>query len=351
MHHELGQMHEQMEQMRDEVGLTRIWVSELKEAIAGLDGRLTLMFWEGYRRGEESSDEARERFFTTMGTARAGLRTYQLASAQLLSEFDAFCEKYGLTYSMVSGTILGAVRHKGFIPWDDDLDVGMPRKDIERARELVEREDRYRITVRYDLAMLCKQVRFCYADESVPCFVDLFYYDLTRHVDTDTFVAREAAREDLKAALGKDETLAFWDERENNLVEADVPEAAAIATHFDRAVQTLYGEGGPCTENEDEAAGVILGVDNLDALVDHHDWYQVRREDILPLQRIPFEGHLICAPNHAWKCAEAHYGDLFELPKDIGLHFDHFSHDLLRDERTRAALTELARAGSQEDEG
>lgn len=51
---------------------------------------------------------------------------------KILVEFDGFCKEHGLRYSLDSGTLLGAVRHQGFIPWDDDLDVSMPRPDYER---------------------------------------------------------------------------------------------------------------------------------------------------------------------------------------------------------------------------
>lgn len=50
----------------------------------------------------------------------------------LLLKFDQICRKYGLRYYLNSGSLLGAVRHKGFIPWDDDLDVEMPREDYDR---------------------------------------------------------------------------------------------------------------------------------------------------------------------------------------------------------------------------
>lgn len=49
----------------------------------------------------------------------------------LLAEFKRVCKKYNLRWYASSGTLLGAVRHKGFIPWDDDLDVCMPREDYE----------------------------------------------------------------------------------------------------------------------------------------------------------------------------------------------------------------------------
>lgn len=50
---------------------------------------------------------------------------------EILDQIDAFCREHGLKYSLAYGTLLGAVRHGGFIPWDDDIDIIMPRKDYE----------------------------------------------------------------------------------------------------------------------------------------------------------------------------------------------------------------------------
>lgn len=60
------------------------------------------------------------------------LREKQLEYLRILKELDRFCSENNLIYYMGCGTLIGAVRHKGFIPWDDDLDVFMPRPDFLR---------------------------------------------------------------------------------------------------------------------------------------------------------------------------------------------------------------------------
>lgn len=65
----------------------------------------------------------------------ASLKEHQQALSELLEEFDRVCEKLDIKYTLFSGTLLGAVRHNGFIPWDDDLDVMMLREDYEKLLE------------------------------------------------------------------------------------------------------------------------------------------------------------------------------------------------------------------------
>ena len=74
----------------------------------------------------------------------------------ILLELDRICTEHGLTYLLAYGTCLGAIRHGGFIPWDDDVDVFMPREDYEKLYTLFEQgiESPYRLVSHRDASSL-----------------------------------------------------------------------------------------------------------------------------------------------------------------------------------------------------
>lgn len=69
------------------------------------------------------------------------LKEYQSYLLHMLVAFDAFCKEHGLQYFLAGGSALGAVRHGGFIPWDDDIDLAMLRSDFERMEQYLKELD------------------------------------------------------------------------------------------------------------------------------------------------------------------------------------------------------------------
>ncbi len=73
---------------------------------------------------------------------RDQLKTIQL---EIMDYFHLWCEAHGIHYYITAGTLIGALRHKGFIPWDDDIDVVMLRSDYERMLQKYKNDERYRL--------------------------------------------------------------------------------------------------------------------------------------------------------------------------------------------------------------
>ena len=77
----------------------------------------------------------------------------------LLKEFDSFCANEGIRYSISSGTLLGAVRHKGFIPWDDDLDVNITRDEYNKLKLKINKSNRLQFINAEDTNLWISRIR------------------------------------------------------------------------------------------------------------------------------------------------------------------------------------------------
>lgn len=96
------------------------------------------------------------------------LAQIQQICTKTLEKFDRICRENNLKYAAAGGTMLGAVRHKGFIPWDDDVDVNMPREDYEKLLKLQYEDGEHKI------------LHYSYCDE--------YYYTFAKMVDKNTVI-------------------------------------------------------------------------------------------------------------------------------------------------------------------
>ncbi len=122
----------------------------------------------------------------------ATLERLHQVQLEILKDADALCRKHGLNYFVSGGTAIGAIRHQGFIPWDDDIDICFPRADYEKFMQFAEQEmaDKYDLltplnTAGYTLMFgrMSKKGTVFVADTDKQCtykpgiFIDLFPYD------------------------------------------------------------------------------------------------------------------------------------------------------------------------------
>ena len=114
---------------------------------------------------------------TTIPKAKGQLRKIQLANLVLLLELDNVCKANGLRYWLDFGNAIGAIRHKGYIPWDDDIDCGMLRADYDKLIEVFEKSSSDPdIYVDYFRGSGTCFIKVCHKKNPY-IFVDIFPYD------------------------------------------------------------------------------------------------------------------------------------------------------------------------------
>ncbi len=150
-------------------------------------------------------DEVREGFFVPSIMKRAW--TVEL---QVLEEVDKLCQRHGISWFAEWGTLLGAVRHQGFIPWDDDIDVVMFRKDYEHflqvAHELPEGFKvlnlRTQPGFQYFLSRVVAKPRICFEEEHLEKY-NGFPYIAGLDIFVRDYIAADSQREEARVAAAK----------------------------------------------------------------------------------------------------------------------------------------------------
>ena len=98
---------------------------------------------------------------------------------KLLKEFDEFCQKEDIKYSLSSGSLLGAVRHKGFIPWDDDLDCLIDRANFNRLKKAIAGSETIKLENCTESSLWTERCRFIKSDYTghYSPTLDVFIFD------------------------------------------------------------------------------------------------------------------------------------------------------------------------------
>ncbi len=112
--------------------------------------KLEDVFWYAHSAPDIPLSQTKRAFFQALPAAEGTLRDIQQGNCLLLRRFRHICEENNIPYWISFGTLLGAARHGGFIPWDDDVDVSLLREGFEKIREVLSRDEAFALRSYYD---------------------------------------------------------------------------------------------------------------------------------------------------------------------------------------------------------
>lgn len=147
-------------------------IAKLERDIREMDKKQEYLFWLSQMEPGETMQDTRQRLLLKMPKATGRLRNIQLAEKCILERVKDVCDANGMSLFLVGGTLMGAVRHHGFIPWDNDVDIGMMRHDYLKLRELLADDDLLRVEYCYNYKEGLKISKVKYRA------VDVFWIDI-----------------------------------------------------------------------------------------------------------------------------------------------------------------------------
>lgn len=251
---------------------------------------------------------------TTLPPATGQLRDIQLANLALLKELDYVCKQNGLKYWLDGGTLLGAVRHKGFVPWDDDIDVSMMRTDYLKLLKVFNESTRNPDL--YADYVYLKQGQCIIKIMHKKCsllFVDIFPCDyISGNADYSSRFKQSKEVRKYRKILDKDNNLNTIEKINSKIKE------------FNNALHL----------NSNEGDNVLCGLDYSyirPVLVQPYD-------TIFPIKPLKFDGDEFMGVNKPDLYTKEIYGDYMAYPNKIG--FGHSAYCTLT-KQDKKVITEL----------
>lgn len=268
----------------------------MKRRIKALSNLIRLKIFQPFFRKMSGWNELEERLntmqyiinhsidITNLKKADGVLRQCQLGDTEMLRIVCQTLEKHNLTYWLDYGTLLGAVRHGGFIPWDDDLDIAMPREEYYKACEFLGQElKEYGIHVD-----VLGEKRMGVIIWEGGIIMDIFPMD---NIDADTVKSHQELRDKVHKYRK------FYNHH-NHLSQSE------LKTEKERIIGAL------CRDNP-------LWYHNPEFMADGTVY---DNDTIFPLKRIKFEQYEFYVPNNYDEYLKEYYGDYMSFPRGGVLH-------------------------------
>lgn len=238
----------------------------------------------------------------------------------ILGEIERVCKQNNIEYFAYAGTLLGAVRHKGFIPWDDDIDIGMMREDYNRFLEVAPKELSNQFSIEHATINLNFPVYYAKVFKNGTLFVETHTKKskVNQGIFVDVFPFDNAASSECARKLYK-KRIEFYNQlnRAKVLSKASSvkPPLKRIIAVLGRSILKVVLLPIPRSFLFNRMDEVVQMYNKSDSTwVSSRGYAVVRKNDLLPIKQLQFENIRIPVPQNADAMLRNIYGDYMTLP-------------------------------------
>ncbi len=230
------------------------------------------------------------------------LRKAQRRMLEILQVVDGICQKHGIPYFLDGGSLLGAVRHRGFIPWDDDLDIAVMRQDYKRLTKILKKELPANLVYQdrntdFNYPMLIAKVR----DKHSYFEDDLSHKLKEKGIYIDIIPMEKVPSLEWKAKLD------YW---YGHCIRG-------IHNYSDWRDKVLSYCVFPFAWTMVQLTRMVNWVSKSDQIAHEYGWKAYNgfsSRDVFPVKRMKFEGVDVCVPNNPDAVLKALFGDYMQIP-------------------------------------
>lgn len=256
------------------------------------------------------------------------LKKLQDVEKSILYDFQCLCEKYNINYFAIGGTLIGAIRHEGFIPWDDDIDLGMLREEYDKFLAIPEEEycdkyylctpektnEYYSIIPKFVLknTSYVTQLAIDSGVDEIGIFIELFIFE---NVSADK---KKRANQIKKVNWVKNlhaqtvsSNIVIYDKGIIGMIKWVAKKTLSIAVKILHIDSKKTNAAFLAVTNSDKETGYVAYFGDLTT-----EDFLSKKEELLPLEKCKFEDITISVPHNYDALLHNAYGDYMEIPPE-----------------------------------